>query len=490
MQKGQCSPFRKFPPKALAAALAATLGCPSPDAIATDDVVSTAATWKVTNCLDSGSGSLRDAVQNLAASGDTVDLNQTPCSTISLTTGAIIITQNALTLTGPGRDKLAIDGANDLPGFGVLFHNGTGTLEVDNLTITHGSKYTNLVHSYARGGCILSTGNVTLSYSTVSNCTATGSGTVKAGGGGIYAHGNLMLSHSTVTGNTAQVLGTGNSTDGAASGGGVYVVGALTAIYSTIGQNMAPGNSHRNGHYSYGGGVIVGGDATFTASTVSGNSAWHGGGIYAFGNLTLTRSTISGNQATSGGGLVARCPFNGVVIGNSTISGNIAPGSDGRYGAMYLACPAAIYNSTVAFNQATTYGGIYTVGNTLNLQSSIIADNSASGVPSDLNVYPNTLVIGANNLIVASATAPPDTITDCPRLGPLANNGGVTLTHALSHASPAVDMGNNALVLPTDQRGAEFVRAFGAGADIGAFEWQRGPDERIFISGFELGCAN
>jgi hypothetical protein len=67
-----------------------------------------------------------------------------------------------------------------------------------------------------------------------------------------------------------------------------------------------------------------------------------------------------------------------------------------------------------------------------------------------------------------------------PVLGPLANNGGTTQTHALLPGSPAIDAGssggcrdNVGAQLATDQRG--FPRpALGGSAlrcDIGAFEY-------------------
>ena len=66
-----------------------------------------------------------------------------------------------------------------------------------------------------------------------------------------------------------------------------------------------------------------------------------------------------------------------------------------------------------------------------------------------------------------------------PLLGPLADNGGPTQTHALLLGSPALDAGNSTLT--TDQRG--FTRPVdlanvanvtgGNGADIGAFELQQ-----------------
>ena len=65
-----------------------------------------------------------------------------------------------------------------------------------------------------------------------------------------------------------------------------------------------------------------------------------------------------------------------------------------------------------------------------------------------------------------------------PALGPLADNGGPTPTHALSAASPAVNAGNpnvlgsgGASCAATDQRGID--RPSGLRCDIGAFELAR-----------------
>jgi hypothetical protein len=69
---------------------------------------------------------------------------------------------------------------------------------------------------------------------------------------------------------------------------------------------------------------------------------------------------------------------------------------------------------------------------------------------------------------VAGAIAAP------PALGPLADNGGPTLTHAPQSGSPAINAGDNATVtannLTTDQRG--FARISGGTVDIGAVEIQ------------------
>ena len=52
-----------------------------------------AATHLILNCNDSGFGSLRDAIGAVTTlSGDTIDLSQPlPCSSITLTTGAIFV---------------------------------------------------------------------------------------------------------------------------------------------------------------------------------------------------------------------------------------------------------------------------------------------------------------------------------------------------------------------------------------------------------------
>jgi hypothetical protein len=106
-------------------------------------------------------------------------------------------------------------------------------------------------------------------------------------------------------------------------------------------------------------------------------------------------------------------------------------------------------------------------------QSTIIANNAVGGTPQDLwaQVDFGARVIGADNLIESSnAPLPADTIGTDPMLGPLADNGGRTRTHALLPGSPAIDAGNNRSGFLWDQRGPGFPRVAGARADIGAFE--------------------
>ena len=54
------------------------------------------------------------------------------------------------------------------------------------------------------------------------------------------------------------------------------------------------------------------------------------------------------------------------------------------------------------------------------------------------------------------------------QIGPLADNGGPTWTHALLPGSPALDAADDAICPATDQRGT--ARPQGPHCDIGAFE--------------------
>ena len=72
----------------------------------------------------------------------------------------------------------------------------------------------------------------------------------------------------------------------------------------------------------------------------------------------------------------------------------------------------------------------------------------------------------------ATGYAPTDLLNVDPLLGPLADNGGPTLTVPLLPGSPAIDAGDNADAPEFDQRGRGFPRIVNGTIDIGAFEVQ------------------
>ena len=121
----------------------------------------------------------------------------------------------------------------------------------------------------------------------------------------------------------------------------------------------------------------------------------------------------------------------------------------------------------------------------LAFNNSIIANNYAGGVEDDLcSLFLDITVIGSSNVIrSANIDLPPDTIRDDPRLAPLADNGGPTLTNALLSGSPAKDAGHDERIARYDQRGPGFLREVGAHADIGAYEAQTA--NILFASGFD-----
>ena len=390
----------------------------------------------VTNCDDDGAGSLR-AVVAASASGDTIDLSALTCSAITLETGAIAVRLDTATIVGPATHELAIDGhAYDR----VFLHYGAGSFVLRNLTIRNGH------HRATRfdvgvGGCIASAGYLTLDHSTVTGCYAAGEG---AYGGAIYAY-SLLMSASTLSGNDAYGA---HITNGTAAFGGAAFVYQIDMVDSTVTGNVARRQASTRSSYDIGGGIITVRGGLVVGSTIDSNFAYDvAGGLASFGNLHIRNSTISGNvtETFGGGGLFVRYRAR-VEITSSTITGNTGPKGAGIF--------------------LTTDGG--------SIDSSIVAGDYA-GDGTEIFGTRTFAFDGANNMIGAvSATiaVPSDTIaTADPGLQPLAYNGGPTRTHALRLDSVAIDAGNNASDLPSDQRGGGFARVVGAAADIGAFEF-------------------
>jgi hypothetical protein len=405
----------------------------------------------VTNCNDSGSGSLREAYFN-ALDGDAIDLSNVGCSTITLTTGALTNSPSAdsVTLIGPGKYDLTIDGGNANR---VFVHNGDAELVLIGMTVTNGS-YSGIYG----GGCLYSYGDVIAEYAIFSNCSLSAPGTNHAYGGAIYAHGTVETIYSTIKDSTA------TSPQGNSGGGAIWANQALV-LASTITGNSVSGDGS---HYARGGGVAALGAILIGYSLVSDNTADSGGGVFMFGagdTLQVSDSTISGNHARgAAGGVYSK--YRPVTVANSTITQNTAVFDFGA--GLYLAAGA-------------------------DLQSNIIAGNTSNdGLrTSDVGGNASAAITGANNLVIDSTlTLPVDTILADPMLGPLQDNGGRTWTHALLPGSPAIDHGNNVLGIDIDQRAFDdtvssrgYERVVGPSADIGAFEF--GAPDTIFFDGFD-----
>jgi hypothetical protein len=417
----------------------------------------TALAATVGNCNDDGSpGSLRSTIA-AAISGDTIDIPAAlGCSTITLATGSGAIPIGVSDLAIDGHGAVTIDGGeySVVPREGsILYHFGFGTLRVYGVTMQN-AVYRGSAH--ANGGCIYSRGNVTLQYSTLQNCSVEpASAATAVRGGAVSAQGEVTLKYSNVSGNRIVP-----ASDSPGAGGGIYSGIGFYSAYSTISDNLAGGKT-------FGGGVFTPGH----------------------GNVTVRGTTISGNHAYSMGGLSVYATPNSApttTISNSTISGNTA---DFLVAGALTTQNAYVYNSTFAFNVATiaNVAGLYAAAE-LELQSSILANNFGATGEDDMFAFDAT---GTNNIVVATPVTPPaGTSSACPRLAPLADNGGLTQTHALAKNSPAIDNGNNVAQLQFDQRGNGFAREAPTGKpDIGAFE-RHASDSNDFVFGgqFEGRC--
>ena len=431
----------------------------------------------VSNCNDSGAGSLRAAAA-AAANNDTIDLTGLSCSTITLKTGAISLPQTNITLNGPGQASLTVTGKyNGATEHDRIFnHTGTGTLSVQNLTVSKG--YMTAASGNVAGGCIYSAGTAALSHVGVYGCSAYTQSSGRSQGGGVFGKTGVVLKYSVLTGNSAS----GGMNVGG-YGGGVYANGTLLSKYTTI-----SGNTAGNGR-GFGGGALAYTSATIVNSTISGNhAASNGGGFYthnffasASNTTTFQNSTVSGN--TSGvyaGGVTTNSGT--VKLYNSTIVLNTA--AKGRFGSY----PFTYRAPGLALSDAEAPVAV-------TLQGNLIANNTY-GTPTPSTEYDVSVLkrsattvtfSGSHNLVRATfAAVPADTIKiACPLIGPLRNNGGITDTHALLSQSPGIDQGNNVKTLPNDQRGPPFARVDNGVADIGAYEVQHA--DIVFNNSFE-GC--
>ena len=241
-----------------------------------------------------------------------------------------------------------------------------------------------------------------------------------------------------------------------------------------------------------GGALINFENLTLDRVSIEGNGARFGGGIgnERVGTLTLTNSTIANNESNQNGGGIST---DGVFTGtNVTISGNNATGSGGAIvtaGRNATGATLTLNSSTVTDNTDGDSNGLLFFGGygpTTATFNNTIIDSDILGVGDNTPFGPITLS-GDNNLFSGAdpgfTGGAANLFSQSAMLGPLADNGGPTQTHALLAGSPAIDAGDNDLAvdaegnpLATDQRGGASTRIFddptalGSGVDIGAFE--------------------
>jgi hypothetical protein len=445
---------------------------------------------------------------------------------ISLSLGMLTIS-DTVTVNGPGAALLTIDASANDPTPTDNNGDGTSVFDVTDSQLTYINVFLDgltLTGADGSSGAINSLENLTVTNSVITGNSA------KFSGGGIFSNGVLIVQNCTISGNTA------NGALGIGGGGGGILASSATISDSTISGNSARYGGGLAGNFvifdssisgnsataNEGGGIS--GTATLTRSTVSGNTAVNdGGGIFGSGNgtVTLDRSTVSGNVSgrdggginggsmivrdslvaqntanRAGGGINIRLghPPQSVLVTNSTISGNTATTSVGG-GIHAAAGPVMIRHSTITNNSAGAGRGVATSSSStspVQFYSSIVSGNGTSDVSNFGSSGNRFQSLGYNIVGVGSAfvfVMPGDQhgVTNA-MLGPLADNGGPTKTHALLAGSPAINMGdpsfnpidpdgnpltNDSILF--DQRGEPFARVHGGRSDVGAFELQPMP---------------
>lgn len=443
-----------------------------------------AATFGVSNLSDSGPGSLRQALADAdgAPGADTITFQSGLSGTINV--GAQLEAFGDVAIDGPGAATITLDGGD---AGRVLYAANDVALSVSGLTLTNGA-----VPGSNKGGAIASYGSLNLDGVTITSSSA-------YWGGGAFVHGNrVTITGSRLASNSASGYGGGLAADG-----GGFVINASDLV--TISGSSFSGNTA----VEAGGAIALYDsfvDVVVDSTTVSGNtvtgtaSAYNnGGGIWFedtyYGSKTIvSNSTVSGNStADAGGGVSFSEDFYGEAgVVNSTITGNDAGTGGGIQFGDQSSVPFTLTDSTVTGNEAVNGGGVqrglisYSSDSPLDVSSSIVAANTASGTDPDFYEIPSTtgtLTIG-NALLgdVSGVTYTPDPVGSNivganPQLGPLTNNGGPTETMLPAPTSPAINAGL-ANGLTTDQRGDARTVAYPGvpnshgsdGTDIGAAE--------------------
>jgi len=423
-----------------------------------------------------GTLSLREAV-DLAFPGDRIGFGLAAGATITLDPAfEEIVVQTNLGIFGPGASDLTISGGNQTQ---ILY-----VPVVDADVVLEDVTLDSALDADRGGGALYSFGTVRMRNSVVSNNAVTG-----FDGGGIHNRGMMTLSDVVLQDNNADNLG----------GAIVNWGGTLTLERCEVLDNEAVGLG--GGVYNLLSGVLTVIDSQFTGNTTGAN----GGGIYnsTTGTATVTSSTLSDGEAASDGGGIAN--LGALTVTNSTVSGNVAGRNGG--GIHHGGGTMTLINSTISNNTGDTVangfgegGGLHRAAGTVSLHNTLVAgnfdtaDNAGTG-----NIRPdisgavtslgnnlvgngtgtNGITNGTNGDIAGSGLNPVD-----PLIGPLADNGGLTRTHALLVQSPAIDGGDSTAFVEMegddpgfDQRGIGFNRIIDgngdedASVDIGAFEF-------------------
>jgi hypothetical protein len=303
---------------------------------------------------------------------------------------------------------------------------------------------------------------------TISNGLTSPGPPVVANGGGIYAErATLTVNGCVFAGNHAAGAGGAICNDGT-SGNATLTVNACVFANNSVGGNFG-GESITN-NASSGNATLVVTSSAFTSNPIY-NHAQSAGSAMA----NVTDSTFTSLGIFSYGEM-----GNAVLkVTNSTFSASFSSPNSGI--TQQGSAATEVSNSTFKNMQIVLFAGT-----TFEIGNSILVSDGRWGV---VNIFGGSFSSHGYNLADNPGlfTAVGDQISTDPVIGPLADNGGPTLTHRPLIGSPAIDQGKRdtipSLTTDMDQRGfARPIRynnsvtlpAGGDGSDVGAVELSAG----------------
>ena len=307
----------------------------------------------------------------------------------------------------------------------------------------------------------------------VSECTEAALRAAVAGGGGITfrCKGTITLTSPLVITQNTDIAGDGVITLSGGSNTRLITIAQGVEVYLS-GLRLNWGNSTFSGNLGQGGAIYNEGRLTVIYSTFSNNIGTSGGAIYntSTGYLTIYISVLTNNSAGQGGAI-----SNGgtLILKGSTLSDNRATLAANAAGGAALGngggASATITNSTFTGNDTLAYGGAIINSGHLSLSASTLVGNNAYGgsaignnfgvVELTANILGSSSRSGACGGLTGVTSRGSNVVSDhsCnltasgdiqgvdPRLGPLADNNGITPTMLPQRDSPALDRVPNQL---------------------------------------------
>ncbi len=407
------------------------------------------------------------------------------------------VLHNNITIQGPsGANGITIRRANQAP-FRLFHVTASARLTLENLNLTNGQArgfiggtgYAGGGGSAGMGGAIFNQGTLTLRSSTLFDNRAVGGDGGQSNVEFSYGGGGAGLGQDGEN-EGVENPGSGGGPNGGDRGNGGYGGGG-GGDYSFEGSLNYQGGFGGGGGGQFGGGG-AGGFGGGGGSSGSAQPQGDGGGFILLPDAGLggfgggRASELAGGGGAGMGGAIFN-DFGSVTLEQVTLSGNLALGGTG--GENGKALGGAIFNrngnvtslnSTLTDSTAAHGGrGIFSIADggqvTVTLNNTIVGQTDILVTDVEVTEINNgtNITVGLANLIRTSAgfTGHIGSTGD-PMLGPLADNGGPTLTHALLTGSPALEAGSNLALagLTTDQRGTGFDRINNPNVDLGAVE--------------------